>query len=485
MKDGFMMAHGGEKQGLRRQIEEGKRDLARWAHHSGLRPGFDWPVEFAEVFAEGGFDIILANPPYVRQELIKEIKPVLAATYPDVYCGTADLYSYFYARSAEILRPGGMLVFISSNKWFRANYGEKLRRYLAENCRIRSITDFGELPVFEAATFPMIFIAQKNKAASGPGGMKAACSSDTETVFTQVKTLGPPYPDVSEIIHQSGLTLPKDAIRGSAWVLTDAKSADRLRKMEKAGIPLGEYVKGRIYYGIKTGFNKAFVIDGAKRAELIAVDPKSEEVIKRTLKGDNIRRWRIEVEDAWIIFTRHGVRINDYPAIKKHLAVWKHELEPKPRIWPTGKEWPGRKPGPYCYYEIQDNVAYYKIFDGPKIIYPEIAKEPRFAFDKTGIYPLKTSFSIPGEDLYLLGVLNSSLAWEYLKSVCSVLGDAEKGGRLTLQEVFVSKLPIPTPSDSFRTAIESLVKKCLKMRGQNCEVWEQEINERVAALYGL
>jgi hypothetical protein len=255
--------------------------------------------------------------------------------------------------------------------------------------------------------------------------------------------------------------------------------------MEKAGIPLGEYVKGRIYYGIKTGFNKAFVIDGAKRAELVAADPKSEEVIKRTVKGDYIRRWRIEDDDAWIIFTRHGVRINDFPAIQKHLAVWKQELEPKPRIWPTGKEWPGRKPGHYCWYEIQDNVAYYKIFDGPKIIYPEIAKEPRFAFDKTGIYPLKTSFSIPGEDLYLLGVLNSSSAWEYLKSVCSVLGDAEKSGRLTLQEVFVSKLPIPTPSDSCRTAIESLVKKCLKAHGQNCEGWDREIDERVAALYGL
>lgn len=485
LKSRFMMSHGGEKRSLRLQIEDGKKDLARWAHKDGMKPGFDWPVEFAEVFAERGFDIILANPPYVRQELIKDMKPVLAAAYPDIYSGTADLYCYFYARAAEILRPGGMLVFISSNKWFRAKYGENLRKYLAENCYVQSITDFGELPVFEAATFPMIFVAQKCWPSGTAEASQSARESELKTVLTQVKSLEPPYPDVLEIIRLSGQILPKDSIRGAAWVLTDAKSADRLRKMEKAGIPLGEYVKGRIYRGILTGFNEAFVIDGAKREELVAADPKSAEIIKETVKGDDIRKWRLENQDRWLIFTRHGVNINDYPAVKKHLSFWKHELEPRPRNWQVGKDWQGRKPGPYKWYEIQDNVAYYEIFDRPKIIYPEIAKEPRFTLDRTRVHPLKTSFSIPIEDLYLLGVLNSSLAWEYLKSVCSVLGDADKSGRLTLQEIFVSRLPIPKPSDSDRDVIESLVKNCLKAQGQNCEEWECEIDERVAALYGL
>lgn len=436
-----------------------------------MKPGFDWPVEFAEVFAEGGFDIILANPPYVRQELIKELKPVLAAIYPEIYCGTADLYCYFYVRSAEILRPGGMLVFISSNKWFRAKYGENLRNYLAENCRVWSITDFGELPVFEAATFPMIFIAQKIKPADGSAGDKATLASTEQTIFTQVKTLEAPYPDILEIVQQSSQTLPKDSIRGSAWLLTDAKSADRLRKMEKAGVPLGEYVKGKIYYGIKTGFNQAFVIDGAKRAELIAADPRNDEIIKPLAVGDDIRRWRIERKDRWLIVTAIGTDIKRYPAILQHLQHWQAQLQKR---WDKGNHW----------WELRP-CDYYNIFDGAKIFYPEIAREPRFAFDDNSIFPLKTVFSIPANDLYLLGVLNSVVSWEYLKSACSVLGDAENRGRLTLQAIFVSKLPIPQATLVQRDEIAQLVEKCLWARGQNCEEWEREINERVAALYGL
>jgi methylase of polypeptide subunit release factors len=124
--------------------------------------GFDWTTEFNEVFVKGGFDIVLANPPYVRQELISALKPTLKAVYPAVYAGTADLYCYFYARALQLLKPGGMLAFISSNKWFRAAYGKNLRKHIADTCAVRSITDFGDLPVFESATaYPMIFVAQK------------------------------------------------------------------------------------------------------------------------------------------------------------------------------------------------------------------------------------------------------------------------------------------------------------------------------------
>lgn len=164
---------------------------------------------------------------------------------------------------------------------------------------------------------------------------------------------------------------------------------------------------------------------------------------------------------------------------------WKDKLEPKPRNWSSSKKWSGRKSGTYKWYEIQDSVAYYSIFDKPKIIYPEIAKDSRFTFDTTGIYPLKTIFSIPISDLYLLGVLNSASVWNYLKEICPVLGDANKGGRLTLQEIYLEKLPIPKASDSEKEIISQLVQKCLNAKGVDCEVWEKEIDDRVAALYGL
>jgi len=163
LKAKFMDPHSGiDKDATRARINELRAQIRASIHAGAQFDGFDWTTEFNEVFAEGGFDIVLANPPYVRQELISALKPALKAVYPVVYAGTADLYTYFYARALQLLKPGGMLAFISSNKWFRAAYGKNLRAHIAATCAVRSITDFGELPVFEtAATFPMIFIAQK------------------------------------------------------------------------------------------------------------------------------------------------------------------------------------------------------------------------------------------------------------------------------------------------------------------------------------
>ncbi|MBD2565419.1 MULTISPECIES: Eco57I restriction-modification methylase domain-containing protein [Nostoc] len=471
-KADYMRTHEGVKKWkLEEEINELKTQIRLITNGSSKAPeGFDWAVEFAEVFADGGFDIQVANPPYVRQELIKDLKPTLQKIYPATYNGTSDLYCFFYARALQLLKVGGMLAFISPNKWFRAKYGDKLKKYIADTCQVKSITDFGELPVFKsAATFPMIFIAQKGKIAN------------QSTLFTQVKSLEFPYPNVLAIIRDKGETLPNNALNGSSWILSDTSSANRIKKMEEAGIPLSEYVKGKIYYGVKTGFNQAFVIDGLKRAELIAQDPKSAEIIKPLAVGDDIRKWRINCQDKWLIFTRRGIDINAYPVIKAHLAQWQKELTPKI----NSQQSTGRKAGRYRWYEIQDDVAYYQEFDNPKIIYPVIAKESRFAFDTKSTFTNDKAFIIPIADYYLLGILNSSAVWEYLKNVCSVLGDADKGGRLELRGTYMSKIPIPNASTTDRQAISKLVQKCLDAKGVQCEEWEKEIDERVAALYKL
>ncbi|NEU74948.1 N-6 DNA methylase [Hassallia byssoidea VB512170] len=465
----YMRTHeGGKKRKLEEEINQLKTQIALVTHGSTKVAGFDWAVEFAEVFADGGFDIQVANPPYVRQELIKDLKPTLQKVYPAVYTGTSDLYCFFYARALQLLKPGGMLAFISSNKWFRAKYGEKLRKHIADTCHVHSITDFGELPVFKsAATFPMVFIGQNGKA-------------NKSTIFTQVKSLESPYPDVLAIIREKGETLPNNALNGSNWTLTDTSSANRLKKMEAAGIPLGEYVNGQIYYGVKTGFNKAFVIDGAKRAKLIAQDPKSTEIIKPLAVGDDVRQWRINNQDKWLIFTRRGIDINAYPAIKAHLAQWQKELTPKM----NSQQSIGRKPGSYKWYEIQDNVAYFDEFNKPKIIYPDIAKESRFTLDNNGFYLLNSIYFICSDDLYLLGILNSAAVWEWLKTVCWTTSD-EKKGRIQIFRQYITQLSIPNASTTEREAISKLVQKCLDAKGVNCEAWEKEINEQVAALYNL
>ena len=171
----YIKAHGETKRTLESEVLDLKKSIATWTHQEHSVVGFDWSVEFAEVFHEGGFDVTLANPPYVRQEVIKDLKPNLKVVFPEVYTGMADLYVYFYARALQILRPGGMLAFISPNQWFRANYGKRLRAHIAECCNIVGITDFGELPVFKAvATFPMIFVCQKK---NGPSDKNTFCYS--------------------------------------------------------------------------------------------------------------------------------------------------------------------------------------------------------------------------------------------------------------------------------------------------------------------
>ena len=458
-KDTFIDYHGGDKRAKRGEIDDLKAAIREITDGAPSNGGFDWAVDFAEVFP-GGFDIVVANPPYVRMELFKEIKPLLRRNFGAVHSERADLYVYFYARALELLRDGGMLAFISPNKWFRAGYGANLRRYVAAHSSIRSITDFGELPVFAtAATFPMIFITQRGTAAHAPR-------------FTQVKTLDEPYPDVRELIATQGNLLPADAINGANWTLADAGGATFLRTMDRAGMTLERYVDGKIFYGVKTGFNNAFVIDGAKRAALIAEDQRSAEIIKPLAVGDDVRRWYIRERDRWLIYAYHGVNANNYPAIIDHLSQYRSGLEGRA----TQQEW----------YELQQpQVKYSREFDKSKIIFPDIAKESRFAFDTAGTYISNTTYFIPVDDLYLLGVLNSASIWSYAKESMTVLGDAEKGGRLRFFRQFVQNLPIPDAPAAERQVISGLVEHCLAARGQGVDEIEAQINERVAWLYGV
>lgn len=463
LKEKYLQAHHGEKQALKKQVEAKRQEIITWARPRGGVAGFDWAVEFAEVFAEDGFDIVVANPPYVRMELFKEIKPVLRQNFPKVHSERADLYCYFYDRASQLLSKAGMLVFISSNKWFRAGYGANLRRHIAETCQVISITDFGELPVFQnASTFPMIFVAQKGTA------------STQTPLFTQVRSLEPPYPDVLTLTREQGQYLPPGSIIEDKWTLTDNMSASYLARMEASGIKLNDYVKGQIYRGVVTGLNTAFVIDSRTRSELLRQNPHSESVIKPLVVGDNVRKWRIDYQDKWLLYMYHGIKVKDIPEVINYLRPYKKQLESRA----TQQEW----------YELQQpQMRYLSAFPRDKIMYPIIAKEPRFAFDRVKAYTNDKTFMIPLADFYLLAVLNSAPVWMYLKSVCSVLGDADKGGRLELRAIYMSKLPIPNAPADERAAIAALAQQCLDAKGQGSQVkqWEAEIDERVARLYGL
>jgi type I restriction-modification system DNA methylase subunit len=461
----YIKAHGENKKQLEEQVLELKSSIKTWTHGDDAVSGFDWPIEFADVFHEGGFDIVVANPPYVRQELIKDLKPTLKKVFPEVYTGVGDLYVYFYARGLQILKPDGMLAFISSNKWFRAAYGEKLRRHVAASSHVRNVIDFGELPVFKAAaTFPMIFVCRKGTANSAP------------VMFAQVKSLEAPYPDMGLLFKQIGSSLPPEAISGADWNFASGRSAIVTKTMETNGTPLAEYVRNEIYYGVKTGFNDAFIIDTPTKRRLISEDPSSAAVIKRLVVGDDVRRWNIRDKGRWLIYSPWDLDIKRYPAIHGYLRQFKTQLEARPEC----------KDGRYKWWCMARYGADYKdAFEKPKIVYPVIGKEPRFAFDEKRSYTNDKVFLIPRTDLFLLGVLNSAAVWHFLKQTCSSLGDADEGGRLELRSIYVSKIPVPKATDSQKRKISQLVEKCIEHQGEGCESLEATVDELVCELYGV
>lgn len=302
----------------------------------------------------------------------------------------------------------------------------------------------------------MIFIAQK----------RAEEGAAAPTLFTEPKSLAAPYPHINLLIRTQGARLPQSAIAGPDWALTDKTSASRIETMRKNGIPLGEYVNGQIYRGILTGFNQAFIIDGAKRAELIAEDPKSEEIIKPFAVGKDIRRWRIEHKDRWLIKTGIGVDMKRYPAIFKHLSRWQPELEKR---YDKGKHW----------WELRA-CAYYDAFEKPKILYPVMVQFPRFAIDREHFYTNDKGFIISTDETWLVGLLNSSIAWQYLKSICSPL----QGDTYEMRAIYVSQIPIPRCQRIDQSKVAALVEQMIA-NPTSGEQLEHEIDERITRLYGL
>lgn len=433
------------------EVERGDRALSFFNYHLHFRDVFENRV---------GFDIVVGNPPYVRQEQLGEIKPALEQEF-ECYAGTADIFVYFYERGFRLLRDGGHLTYITSNKYFRSGYGEKLRKFLGEQSTVQTLIDFGDASVFEAIAYPSIVVFGKEKPPS---------EAKTQVLTWEQTEL---LDDLPKVFKTKSFAMPQSELKADAWRIESPAVFALLEKLRKAGTPLGEYVNDRFYYGIKTGFNEAFVVDRETRDRLIAEHPSSAKVLKPFLRGRDIKRWRVDYQDLWLIFTRRGIDISNYPAIEKHLSQFKSRLTP-------GTDG-GRKAGTYQWYEIQDNIAYWQEFERPKILYQEIATYQAFAWDSFGFYANNKTFLIPGSTHYLLGILNSKIVWFFLDRIALKM----VGGAYAMQTPYVSQIPIPKASDADEDIIETLVQKCLDAKGQGVEQWEAEIDDRVAHLYGL
>jgi hypothetical protein len=438
-------------------------------------PTFVWQLDFAEIFHRPavraradsllpdentkpisgnlqrcGFDLVLANPPYVRMELFKAIKPYLREHFGFVHSERADLYCYFYARGVEMLAPGGVLSFISSNKFFRAGYGEPLRRFLTNKTQLRAVIDFGDLPIFDAITYPCIVVARNCEPNSSDFINTLNVRNEDELArFTDIPTIRLP---------QSGF----------GWRLESPATLGLLTKMRKGGEPLGTFVKGNIFMGIKSGCNEAFIINSAKRAEIVLESPKAEAIIKPYLGGKNVRKWVCEYTGQWMLYLPHGISTKDMEAVLRHLGPFRNQLENRA----TEQAW----------YELQQpQEKFTAAYGRPKIIFPDIASDLRFAYDPKGAFFSNTAYCIASDSRYLLGILNSAAVQYFYVYLSAQI----RGGYLRFWTQYVEQIPIPAAPLPERTAIEKLVEQCLAARGENCGTWESEINERVCRLYGL
>jgi hypothetical protein len=231
-------------------------------------------------------------------------------------------------------------------------------------------------------------------------------------------------------------------------------------KIRAAGVPLREFAGISPLYGVKTGFNDAFIVDTATRDRLIDEHPSSEAVLKKYLRGQDIDRWCSEWAGEWMIFARRGIDIDQYPAVKRHLEQYRTQLEPKPRDW-SGKEWPGRKPGSYKWYELQDSVDYWQDFEKPKIVYQDITWTASFCLDAAKLYANNTVYFLPTADPWVLSVLNAPVSWWFAWRTAQ----HGKDEALRLFTDYLSAFPIPRPTDENRAEVEALVAKLIDLKG--------------------
>ena len=354
-----------------------------------------WHTWFYDVFSQGGFDIVIGNPPYIQ---LQANKGILADLYTGknykTFVRTGDIYSLFYEQGWNILKNCGILCFITSNKWMRAGYGENTRDFFAKYTNPEILIDFSGVDIFEAATVVtniLLFTRSNNK----------GCTSCVATNNKQKECLS----NLHEYVEENKYI--QDLSTSDGWTILTPDEVIIKQKIVELGTPLKDW-SINIFRGILTGFNDAFIISSDKREEILKDCATEEErirtieLIKPVIRGKDIRRNGYEWAGLWLINTHNGfkyvsrVEINDYPAVKKHLD----------RFWTKISQRSDKGDTPYNLR----NCAYIDEFEKPKVIYPETTKGARFVFDDSGIYIDKTCFMLISDDAqYLQKTLSSKL----------------------------------------------------------------------------
>ncbi|MEO8150447.1 MAG: Eco57I restriction-modification methylase domain-containing protein [Bacteroidia bacterium] len=478
-----------KKEKLEAEINRLVKEIDEIKTNALYKNAFEWRFEFPEVLNNDGdyigFDVVIGNPPYIRQEEIKNQKEYLLNNYK-TYSSTADLYVFFVERGFELLKSTGNFAYIIPNKWMQAGYGKAMRSFLLDK-QLHSIIDFGDLQVFDnVTTYPCILSASKIK---------------TENIFqsTVVRTLKFDK-GFDEYINANKNKINSSELNDDSWIISSSGERTLLSKIKSQSVSLFEYTKGSAHYGIKTGLTEAFLIDKKTKEQLINNDLNSERFIKPFLQGRNIKPYASSKAENWLILIPKGFTIKrnlppnninyvkepeprygnmpyddawewfkeNYPAIANHLLPYKAKAEARTD---KGDFW----------WELRA-CDYYNEFEQPKIMYQVLQVKPCFIYDDTNQYCNNSMWIIPKDDKCLVGILNSKMGWWLISNYCTAI---QNGFQLIWK--YFGQIPIPTITLIQEKQMNDLVDKVIlkKQQGKDTTHNEKKIDELVYSLYNL
>lgn len=430
---------------------------------------FEWRFEFPEVLDDGnfvGFDIVIGNPPYYSLSKNKELSTYFENSSFKTYTKGADIYCLFYENGNRVLRPQGLLTYITSNSWLRAIYGEPLKNYFVNEMTPLNLLNIEDIQIFEEATVESnIIILQKTDR------KKSFKVVNLKSNFTFNQSLSKYFDEnYFDVLISDGMQ----------WIIGDDSSNKLMNKIEQNTKNLKD-CNVNINFGIKTGLNEAFIINEEIKGSLIQKSTKSADIIKPILRGRDLKKYSYSFSGFYLINTHNGLKskgINriivdkQYPIVYKYLESFKPDIEIRQD---QGDHWSNLR-----------NCTYFEEFEKPKIIWGEISDEPKFAYDEDGYFAEATTFIMTGDNLkYLLAILNSKVSEWYFKQIGTTTGM----GTNRWKKYKIELLPIKTPSKKLKESIEKLVNKIIYLKNidpqSDTRKLENEIDQLIYKLYGL
>jgi hypothetical protein len=455
---------------LEERDETDKLDKIKEQRKDRVKPFFIWKLEFGDVFKnDGGFDLVIGNPPYIQ--LQKAINDYSKTKHGDLYknCGyetfkrAGDIYALFYELGVNVLKDTGHLTYITSNKWMRAGYGDVLRGFFTRQ-NPKLLLDFGGFKVFENATVDVnILLAQKT-------------SNQNKLQASHFKNDYQKDNSIADYFYKTKVELSN--LSSDTWFIGSKAEISLKQKIEKIGVPLKDW-DVKISYGVKTGYNTAFIIDKDKYTEIIDKDKGSKDIIKPILRGRDIKHYGHAFAELYIVIIKyksHKELPAKYPVVYEHLVQFEGKLKNRGQCTNKGGL------GQHHWLELDNNPGdnYINQFYDEKIMYPVMSSEASFFYDNKGFFCNDKGFIISGSKLkYLVACLNSKITHRYLEMICSPLGDAA----VEYRKIYLDLLPVPLmtlSNQSLVGRVEELVE--LRINNNESEITNNEIEQKIDQL---